>query len=85
MTNNIWYCHEYRLDRLLHVRRIEDKYWSPQGVFSQTVMNACIVFCNTASSIEQERQIAEKLNIIAIVASNNCSRPHSVLGKLIPP
>ena len=70
-----------QVDRSLHVRHIEDRYWSPQGVFFEAVMNACIVFCNTASSIERERQIAEKLNIIATAAS----RPHSVLGKLIPP
>ena len=81
MTNKSWSCCECRLDRSLHVRHIEDRYWSPQGVFFEAVMNACIVFCNTASSIEQERQIAEKLNIIATAAS----RPHSVLGKLIPP
>ena len=45
-------------------------------------MNGCIVFRNTASSIEQRRQIADKLNIIA-TASSNCAPP-SVLGKLIP-
>ena len=61
MTNKSWSCRKCRLDRSLHVRHIEDRYWSPQGVFFEAVMNACIVFCNTASSIEQERQIAEKI------------------------